>query len=199
MSKLVTKIKIMLGIPVKMIGRDFIELNRSVFIKNGNLDTQIEFLKRNDCYYKEGKFVLCGGSVGIEFQKNVLKITDGGEYDLSKHSMILGSPNAGQVYNPLKQLLTNTELLLMRENISANLSNDMLHNPHTLYKGLIESSKELSLIETEHFEILGNNLLEIKMKKRIDGDFSSFSREEEIVKEVVKVLKDILAIQVELN
>lgn len=65
MDKLVKVIKIKLGIPVKMTGKEFIALNRKVFIENNNLDNQIIFLKQNDCYEKEATFELNGGGVAI--------------------------------------------------------------------------------------------------------------------------------------
>ena len=116
--------------------------------------------------------------------------------DLPKNALILGSTSTGQVFNPLKQLLSNTELLLINENISADLSNKLLYNPYTLYKGLLGSRTEINILETEHFKIVGNNLLELKIHKMSEGDFP---REKEILLEVTKNLQDILLVQAELN
>lgn len=65
MRKLILKVKVNLGIPVKMTGKEFIDLNKKVFLKNDNLEQQINFLKENNCYDKVGSFKLSGGRVGI--------------------------------------------------------------------------------------------------------------------------------------
>lgn len=65
MDNLLIKVKIQLGIPVRMTGKEFIALNRKVFEKNNNLDAQTNYLKANGCYEEEADFVLTGGSVGI--------------------------------------------------------------------------------------------------------------------------------------
>lgn len=65
MEKLVAKLKIQMGLPVKMTGKEFILQNEKLFDRNKNKEQQIEFLKKNDCYYSEGTFVLSAGGVGI--------------------------------------------------------------------------------------------------------------------------------------
>lgn len=65
MDNILTKVKIELGIPVRMTGKEFITLNRKIFEKNNNLEEQTKFLKVNDCYTEEANLVLTGGCVGI--------------------------------------------------------------------------------------------------------------------------------------
>ena len=65
MKKLVQKIKVNLGIPVKMTGKEFIDLNKKVFLKNDNLKQQIDFLKEHNYYDKAGTFELSSGVVGV--------------------------------------------------------------------------------------------------------------------------------------
>jgi len=65
MEEFVTKLKIQIGVPVKMTGKEFILQNEKLFDRNKNKEQQIEFLKKNDCYEREGTFVLSAGGVGI--------------------------------------------------------------------------------------------------------------------------------------
>lgn len=64
-EKFVIKLKIIMGVPVKMKGKEFILQNEKLFDRNKNKEQQIEFLKKNDCYDSEGTFVLSAGGVGI--------------------------------------------------------------------------------------------------------------------------------------
>ncbi len=48
-----------------MTGKEFIMLNEKLFDRNKNKEQQIEFLKNNDCYESEGRFVLSAGGVAI--------------------------------------------------------------------------------------------------------------------------------------
>lgn len=65
MKKFVTKLKIQIGVPVKMTGKEFIVLNEKLFDRNKNKEQQIEFLKNNNCYERKGTFVLSAGGVAI--------------------------------------------------------------------------------------------------------------------------------------
>lgn len=65
LKKFVTKLKIQIGVPVIMTGKEFIMLNEKLFDRNKNKEQQIEFLKNNDCYESEGRFVLSAGGVAI--------------------------------------------------------------------------------------------------------------------------------------
>lgn len=65
MNRLISNLKVVLGIPVTMTGKDFIDLNENIFDKNENKEKQIAFLKANDLYEKVGTFEISGGRVGI--------------------------------------------------------------------------------------------------------------------------------------
>lgn len=86
------------------------------------------------------------------------------------------------MYSLLRNLVDFTERMLKLENRNIISIIEEINSPRTLCLTLTKSSMDVVLVETENFQIVGNNLLKVRLKVK---KFRITEMTEEVIKERV--------------